>query len=66
MKNINQLNEGTVQANPGISANALRPYKGYTDILQLTNGGVSDYHSLQTQFQKRWAGAFVRAAYTWS
>ena len=67
LKNINQLREGTLQANAGVSANALRPFKGYTDILMLTNGGVSDYHSLQTQFQKRFAGSgFVRTAYTWS
>ncbi len=66
-KNINQLREGTLQAHPGVNANALRPYKGYTDIEVLTNGGISNYHSLQTQFQKRWgASGFLRAAYTWS
>jgi hypothetical protein len=67
LKNINQLPEGIQQANPGINANALRPYKGYTDILVMANGGVSDYHSLQTQFQKRFAtSGFFRTAYTWS
>lgn len=67
LQNINQLREGALQANPGVNANALRPYLGYTDILTLTNGGVSNYHSLQAQFQKRFAGnGFMRTAYTWS
>jgi hypothetical protein len=67
LKNINQLPEGTLQANRGVNANALRPYKGYTDILVMTNGGVSNYHSLQAQFQKRFKReGFFRTAYTWS
>jgi hypothetical protein len=66
-QNINQLPEGTLQANPGVNVNALRPYKGYTDIGVLRNGGVSNYRSLQTQLQKRFhGGGSVRAAYTWS
>ena len=27
-RNINQLQPGTIQANPGVNANALRPYQG--------------------------------------
>jgi hypothetical protein len=66
-KNINQLPEGTIQANPTINPNALRPYKGYTDIGWLTNGGVWNYHSLQAQFQKRMQGdGNFRVSYTWS
>jgi hypothetical protein len=67
LKNINQLPEGTIQANPTINPNALRTYKGYTDILALTNGGVYNYESLQAQLQKRLKGeGFLRIAYTWS
>ncbi|MGE0404814.1 MAG: carboxypeptidase regulatory-like domain-containing protein [Candidatus Korobacteraceae bacterium] len=66
-QNINQLREGTIQANPGVNPNALRPYKGYTDIFMLTNGGIWNYHSLQTQFQKRMRdGGNIRVSYTWS
>jgi hypothetical protein len=64
---LNQLQPGTLQANPGISANALRPYLGYQDIFEYTNGAISNYHSLQAQIQKRMhAGGTVRASYTWS
>jgi hypothetical protein len=67
LKNINQLPEGTIQANPTVNPNALRPYKGYTDISWLTNGGVYNYHSLQAQLQKRMkAGGNLRISYTWS
>jgi hypothetical protein len=31
-RNINQLQPGTIQANPGVNANALRPYKGFCTI----------------------------------
>jgi len=42
-RNINQLVPGTLQANPGINTNALRPYKGYGPItLYETTGGVLD------------------------
>ena len=64
---LNQLQAGTTQANPTIAANALRPYLGYQDILQMENGAISNYHSLQAQVQKRMQrGGTVRIAYTWS
>jgi hypothetical protein len=67
LKNINQLPEGAIQANPGVNPNALRPFRGYTDILRLSNGGVYNYNSFQAQLQRRFGGeGFLRIAYTWS
>jgi hypothetical protein len=66
-QDINQLPEGTIQAHPGVNANALRPYPGYVDIYRLTNGGIWNYHSFQAQMQKRMAGeGNLRVSYTWS
>jgi len=60
-KNINQLQAGTLQRNPGIAANALRPYLGYQDIFQSTNGAISNYHSLQARILKKMrAGGTIR------
>jgi hypothetical protein len=66
-KNINQLVVGTQQLHPGISAQALRPYLGYQDIFQSTNGAISNYNSLQARFEERMrSGGTVNVAYTWS
>ncbi|WP_220399013.1 carboxypeptidase regulatory-like domain-containing protein [Granulicella sp. WH15] len=66
-KNINQLPGGTLQQHPGISPQALRPYLGYQDIFQSTNGAISNYNSLQAHLQKRINnGGTVNVSYTWS
>jgi hypothetical protein len=66
-QDINQLPPGTIQANPGVNVNALRPYKGYADIFQLSNGANSHYNSLQARLQKRIQRAgTVNASFTWS
>ena len=45
----------------------LRPYTGYGPGLFFVDLFTSNYHSLQTQVQKRCAGnSFVSIAYTWS
>src|SRR5678816_3385225 len=45
----------------------LRPYRGYGDINQNTWGGVSNYHSLQVQMNRRYARGFqYGVAYTFS
>ena len=45
----------------------LRPYPQFTGITRDTNEGYSDYHSLQTRFEKRLtAGYTVNVAWTWS
>ena len=40
-RNINQLQPGTIQANPGVNANALRPYKGFGNITLYETTGKS-------------------------
>jgi hypothetical protein len=67
LKNLNQGAAGTEEANPGIARNTLRPYKGYADINQYTNGAHSNYNALQTQFQTRFkSGGLVKVSFTWS
>jgi hypothetical protein len=54
----------------GQSANILdqiRPFRGYRGINMITPQFNSNYHSLQTQAQRRFSGASqVNVAYTWS
>jgi hypothetical protein len=67
-KNLNQATAGTEQANPTITQrNALRPYKGYGEIYQYTNGAVANYNSLQVRMQTRFSsGGLATVSYTWS
>src|SRR6185437_746089 len=66
-RNINQLLPGTVQANPGINANYLRPYPGYGVIGISENAGTSRYDGLQMSIQRRFAaGLQFGVAYTFS
>ncbi len=65
--NLNQLPTGTLQRNPGVNANALRPYPGYANLTQYQTGANFNYHSLQTQFRKQWAsGGSASISYTWA
>lgn len=68
LSNINQLQPGTTQANPTISnADALRPYQGYSTILEAANMGGSNYNSLQANLKRRLSKGFLFGfAYTWS
>ncbi len=67
LENINQLEPGTSQANPGVSTDALRPYQGFSTILQDTNAGSSIYHSLQANLKRRMThNLLFGVAYTWS
>ena len=50
-RNINQLLPGTLQANPGINTNALRPYLGMGVIDISENAGLSRYDGLQIGVQ---------------
>jgi len=64
-RNINQLPEGTLQANPGVNIAALRPYKGYGAIRLSENAGYSRYNSLQISADRRYTkGLKVGFAYT--
>ena len=65
-RNINQLQPGTIQANPGVNPNALRPYKGYGSITQYETTGKSTYNALQVQVEKRSSRAGFTVAYTLS
>lgn len=65
--NINQLPIGTVQANRGVATDALRPYKGFSNINQATNANSSSYHALQVNLRRRLThGLLFGAAYTWA
>jgi hypothetical protein len=64
-RNINQLLPGTLQANPGVRIEALRPYKGYNAIRLSENAGRSLYNSLQLSADRRYSnGLKVGLAYT--
>jgi hypothetical protein len=66
-RNINQLLAGTVQANPGVNANALRPYLGLGILGLAENSGHSMYNGLQISAQRRFAsGLQFDIAYTLS
>jgi len=66
-RNINQLLPGTVQANPGVNANALRPYLGLGILGLAENSGHSMYNGLQISAQRRFAtGLQFDVAYTYS
>jgi Carboxypeptidase regulatory-like domain len=65
-RNINQmLAPGTIQANPGVNAAALRPFKGYGIIRIGENSANSKYNSLQLSADRRYSnGLKVGVAYT--
>ena len=62
---INQPPAGTLQANPGVNLDALRPYKGYNSIRQTDNVASSRYNSFQATFNRRFAnGVLFGVTYT--
>jgi len=66
-RNVNQLLPGTLQANPGVNANAVRPYLGYGPIGLAENSGRSQYHGLQIGVERRVArGLHAGIGYTLS
>lgn len=65
--NLNQLQVGTLQKNPGVNTNALRPYPGYGNINMYVTGSNSIYNSLQVQAKRQMrGGGLLNVAYTWS
>lgn len=63
----NQIVNPTTNKTQAINENALRPYKGFYAINQATNGGASNYHSLQVNLRRRLTnGLLFGVAYTWS
>jgi hypothetical protein len=66
-KNINQLPIGTLQKNPGVNANALRPYKGFGPIRETFNDANSMYNAVQLEATRRFSkGLSYGFAYTLS
>jgi hypothetical protein len=66
-KNINQPAVGTVQANPGVNINALRPYKGYGPIRETFDDANSIYNGFQLELNRRFHnGLSFGFAYTLS
>jgi len=66
-RNINQLAPGTLQANPGINVNFLRPYRGFGAIGLAENSGRSTYNGMQVSLERRSrSGLQFGVAYTLS
>jgi hypothetical protein len=66
-RNINQLQPGTRQANPGINPDFLRPFKGFGVIRVTNNDANSMYHGLQIGVNRRFTSGFsFGMAYTLS
>lgn len=67
IRNLNQLEPGTLQANPGINTDTLRPYQGFSQIQIAENAARSTYNALQLEVSKRFSkGLSFGAAYTFS
>lgn len=66
-RNVNQLTAGTLQANPGVNTDALRPYHGLGIITMGEYNRQSGYHSLQISADRRFrSGLGFGVAYTFS
>lgn len=66
-RNLNQLPVGAIQANPGINADAMRPYHGLGIITLGEYNRQSSYHSLQVSADRRFrSGLGFGVAYTFS
>jgi hypothetical protein len=66
-RELNALQPGTIQANPGLDVNFLRPYKGFAFINLGENAGRSVYHGLQVEMNRRFSNGFSYGlAYTLS
>ncbi len=64
---INQVQAGTRQANPGVNVNNLRPFKGYAAIQEEESGVNSMYNGLQVTWNRRFtAGSMFGFTYTFS
>ena len=66
-RNLNQLAPGTIQANPGVNANFLRPYAGFGPIRITNNEASSYYRGFQVGLNRRFSsGLSYGFAYTLS
>jgi hypothetical protein len=66
-RDINQLPAGTLQNNPGVNPDALRPYRGFGPIRLTNNEASSRYNGLQLGLTRRFVRGFsYGVAYTYS
>jgi len=64
-RDINTLPLGT--AFSPVESNAIRPFKGYTNVTFIEFGASSNYHSLQTRLSRRFGNNLTfNFNYTWS
>src|SRR5258705_169040 len=56
----------TVNGGPNVNINALRPFKGYNQILYRLSDANSNYNGLQLYAAKRKGNLELTASYTWS
>jgi hypothetical protein len=62
---LNSIPLGVQLANPGVSTALLRPYKGYTGILQRVSDASSNYYAMQLYAAKRKGDLLATLSYTW-
>ena len=63
---LNQIPLSVQLANPGVNTALLRPYKGYTGILQRVSDATSHYYAMQLYGAKRKGDILATLSYTWS
>jgi Carboxypeptidase regulatory-like domain/TonB dependent receptor/TonB-dependent Receptor Plug Domain len=67
IRDLNQVAPGTLQANPGVNINALRPYLGFSQIQIAENAARSTYNGLQVAWNRRFVkGLSYGVSYTYS
>lgn len=65
--NINGMAAGTLQANPGIQPNALRPWQGLSTLNVQSSSGRANYNSFQLSLDRRFhSGLGFGLSYTFS
>jgi hypothetical protein len=63
---LNSIPLSVQLANPGVATALLRPYKGYTGILQRVSDATSHYYAMQLYGAKRKGDILATLSYTWS
>lgn len=62
---LNSISLAVQNANPGVNTALLRPYKGYTGILQRVSDASSKYYAMQLYAAKRKGDLLATLSYTW-
>jgi hypothetical protein len=66
-RDLNALQPGTIQKNPGINPDVLRPSRGFSHIRSTNNEATSKYNTLQLEGSRRFSKGFgFGVAYTLS